>query len=299
MSYKGIDVSVWNGTIDWKKVKTAGIQFAMLRGGYGTNGKDSKFEQNYKNAKAAGIPIGVYHYSYAKTAKAAEQEAKLCLSYIKGKQLEYPVAFDIEDGSQRNLGKATITAITKAFCETVEKAGYYVAIYSNLDWLRNRLNISELSRYDIWLAQWASKPTYRGNFGMWQYANNGKVNGISGNVDMNISYKDYPRIIKSAGLNGYAKGTTTKPTAQPAKKAYSGTFPTIKSGTWLGKGNKGEQVKRLQNFLNWYGKYKLVVDGIFGTKTEAAVRAYQKAEGLTIDGQFGVKSLAKAKIVKK
>ena len=102
MSYKGIDVSVWNGTIDWKKVKTAGIQFAMLRGGYGTNGKDSKFEQNYKNAKAVGIPIGVYHYSYAKTVKAAEQEAKLCLSYIKGKQLEYPVAFDIEDGSQRN-----------------------------------------------------------------------------------------------------------------------------------------------------------------------------------------------------
>lgn len=297
MSYKGIDVSYWNGNIDWTKVKAAGIQFAMLRGGYGTNGKDSKFEQNYKGAKTVGVPMGVYHYSYAKTVEAAKQEAKFCLSYLKGKQFEYPIAFDIEDSSQRNLGKATITAITKAFCETVEKAGYYVAIYSNLDWLRNRLDLNILKSYDIWLAQWASKPTYSGSFGMWQYADNGKLNGISGNVDMNISYKDYATLIKAAGMNGYKKAT--KPTVQTTKKAYSGKLPSIKNGMWLGVGDKGEQVKRLQSFLNWYSNYKLIVDGIFGAKTEAAVKAFQKAEGLTVDGQFGVKSLAKAKTIKK
>lgn len=299
MSYKGIDVSAWQGVIDWAKVKAAGIQFAMLRGGYGrTAGQvDGKFERNYKNAKAVGMPIGVYHYSYATTAEQAKKEAEFCLSYLKGKQFEYPIAFDIEDASQRNLGKATITSITKAFCDTVAKAGYYVMIYSNLDWLRNRLDMNTLKAYDIWLAQWASKPTYSGSFGMWQYSDAGRVNGISGNVDMDIAYKDYLSIIKAAGLNGYKK--TTTPTTTLTKKAYSGEYPTIKSGTWLGVGSKGEQVKRLQKYLNWYGNYQLAVDGIFGVKTQAAVRAFQKAGGLTVDGQFGVKSLAKAKTIKK
>jgi GH25 family lysozyme M1 (1,4-beta-N-acetylmuramidase) len=221
MATKGIDVSKWQGNIDWAKVKAAGIEFAMLRGGFGktTSQLDSKFEQNYRNAKAAGMPVGVYHYSYAKSVEDAKKEAQFCLSYLKGKQFEYPIAFDIEDNSQANLGKSTLTAIAKAFCEEVEKAGYYVCIYANLDWLKNRLDMIALSDYDVWVAQWASKCTYGGAYGMWQYADKGRVNGIDGFVDLDEAYKNYPNIMKSNGLNGFSKTgnqETPKPT-QPAK----------------------------------------------------------------------------------
>lgn len=292
MTYKGIDVSTWQGNIDWNKVKADKIEFAIVRGGYGTSGKDGKFEQNYKNAKAAGVPIGVYHYSYAKTIQESKKEANFCISYLEGKKFEYPIAFDIEDESQLNLSSDKLTSVVKAFCSEVQKAGYYVCIYSNLHWLKNRLNMSDLN-YDIWLAQWTSKPTYGGSIGIWQYTDKGKVKGINGNVDMDIAYKDYLKIIKSAGLNGYKKETDL------IRKRYSGLFPTIKDGTWLERGDRGENVKRLQRFLNWYGNYNLSVDGIFGEKTESAVKDFQKAERLTVDSMFGVKSLVKAKTVMK
>lgn len=216
MSVKGIDVSKYQGNIDWAKVKAAGVQFAMLRGGYGRydSQKDTKFEQNYKGAKAAGVPVGAYHYSYAKTVEQAKQEAQICLGWLKGKQFEYPIAFDIEDPSQHNLGKAALTAITNAFCETVEKAGYYVCIYASKHWLDTKLDMNALKRYDVWVAQWTSKCTYNGAYGIWQNNDIGKVNGINGRVDTDIAYKDYPQIIKAAGLNGYTK-SATKPTAAP------------------------------------------------------------------------------------
>lgn len=214
---KGIDVSKWQGNIDWKKVKTAGIEFAMLRGGYGKNSnqKDAYFEQYYKNAKAVGMPVGVYHYSYATSVEDAKKEAEFCISYLKGKQLEYPVAFDIEDKTQISLTTERRTDIVKAFCDAMEKAGYYVILYTNLDWTRTKLDMSKLTKYDVWIAQWAAQCTYTGNYGMWQYSDKGKVAGISGNVDMDYAYKDYPSIIKKAGLNGFKK-ETTKPAEKPA-----------------------------------------------------------------------------------
>lgn len=206
---KGIDVSTWQGDIDWNKVKADGIEFAMIRSSFGKENPDkqtdNKFHQNIKNAKAAGIPVGVYHYSYALSAEDAKKEADFCLSVIKGYQLEYPVAFDIEDASQLNLGKKLITDIIMAFCERVQAAGYYVSIYTNLDWISNRIDMERAKVFDVWLAQWNDKPTYSGSFGLWQYSSKGKVSGIAGNVDMNIAYYDYPSIIKNAGLNGYAK----------------------------------------------------------------------------------------------
>lgn len=206
---KGIDVSTWQGDIDWKKVKADGIEFAMLRSSFGKENiekqTDNKFHQNYKNAKAAGIPVGAYHYSYAKTVEDAKKEADFFLSVIEGCQFEYPVAFDIEDASQMNLGKKLITDIIMAFCERVQSAGYYVSIYTNLDWLTNRIDMSRAKIFDVWLAQWNDKPTYTGSFGMWQYSAKGTVNGISGSVDMDRAYLDYPEIIKGAGLNGYTK----------------------------------------------------------------------------------------------
>lgn len=216
---KGIDVSVWQGAIDWQKVKAAGIQFAMLRGGFGKNKTqvDGQFETNYKNAKAAGVPVGVYHYSYAQSVTDAEKEADFCLSMLKGKQFEYPIAFDIEDKTQRNLGKDLISQIIIAFCEKVEKAGYYVCIYANKDWLNNRIDTYCRNRFDVWLAEWTSKPTYNGQFGLWQYSSKGSVSGISGNVDLNIAYKDYPSIIKAAKLNGFTESVTApEPEKKPA-----------------------------------------------------------------------------------
>ena len=216
---KGIDVSEWQGVIDWNKVKAAGIEFAMLRCGFGKNSTqtDNYFEKNYKNAKAAGVPVGVYHYSYATTIKDAEREADFCLSLLKGKQFEYPIAYDVEDRTQAKLTVAQLSDIIRAFCGKLEKAGYFVSLYANKSWLENKIDADCRKRYDVWLAQWTSKPTYKSQFGMWQYSSKGKVNGIAGNVDMNEAYKDYPTIIKSAKLNGYNE-TVAAPAPVPEKK---------------------------------------------------------------------------------
>lgn len=205
MSKKGIDVSKWQGLIDWKKVKTAGIEFAMIRLGYGSSrGDNSKtdafFKTNIEGALAAGIDVGVYFYSYALNAAAAAKEAAYVVSVLAPykDRLRYPVAYDIEDESQRNLGKAVLTAMVEAFCTAIESAGYYASFYANLDWCSNRLDMNTLKRFDLWLAQWASKASTKYAHGMWQYTSSGSVNGISGNVDMNTAIKDYPAIIGSA-----------------------------------------------------------------------------------------------------
>jgi len=227
---KGIDVSYAQSAVDWHAVKAAGVEFAMLRSSFGWEEKekqtDAEFFANVKGAKAEGIPIGCYHYSYATTVEEAKKEAAFFLDIIKGCVFEYPVVFDIEDKCQRNLSKQLLTDIVFAFCSTVEKAGYYTAFYTNLDWIRNRLDMSRLARFDLWYAQYYGKATYTGDYGMWQCANDGKVNGISGNVDRDIAYKNYPAIMKAAGLNGYKKSTPATPTNTTlkvgAKVQYSG-----------------------------------------------------------------------------
>lgn len=222
-----IDVSSWQPTIDYAKVakNTKGAILRCGRTGYGTaksKEKDSCFEKHYAGFKKAGVPVGVYYYSCATSIEEAKEEAKLVLEILKGKKLEYPVYFDTEDNhdikgagcspvSQYSIGKAKLTEVAKAFLETIEKAGYYVGIYASKSWLENQLDMSQLKDYDVWLAQYASKPTYKGAYGMWQYSSTGKIDGISGNVDMNWCYKDYPSIIKKAGLNGYSS-TVEKPT---------------------------------------------------------------------------------------
>lgn len=209
MNLKGIDVSHHNGIIDWDKVKAAGIQFAILRCGYGRKSIkqiDRQFERNYSECKRIGMPVGVYHYSYAKTPEDARLEADFMLELITGKQFEYPVVFDIEDKGQESIGKRILTDITVAFCEKIEVAGCYVSIYSNPDWFVNKLDLERLKGYDKWLAHWVKTPKWGSEFGgLWQYSDSGKVDGIETAVDMNISYRDYPSIIKRAGLNGYGE----------------------------------------------------------------------------------------------
>lgn len=203
---KGIDVSKHQGKIDWHRVKNSGVDFAILRAGYGKydNQKDERFEENYSNAKNAGIKLGAYHYSYAKSVDDAKKEAEIFLKWISGKQFEYPVAFDVEEKSQSDKGKQFVSDVIRAFCETVEKAGYYVCVYSNKYWLDNYVDDDCKRKYDTWLAQWSDKATYGGNCGIWQYSSQGEIDGISGRVDLDESYKDYSLIIKSNGLNGFS-----------------------------------------------------------------------------------------------
>ena len=204
---KGIDVSKHQGAIDWQKVKNSGIDFAILRAGYGKyDGQtDERFEENYINAKKAGIKIGAYHYSYAKSVEDAKKEAEVFLKWIDGKRFEYPVAFDVEEKSQSDKGKQFVSDIIRAFCGIVEKAGYYVCVYANKYWLDNFIDEECKRKYDTWLAQWSEKATYDGNYGIWQYSSQGNIDGISGRVDLDESYKDYYSIIKANGLNGFSK----------------------------------------------------------------------------------------------
>lgn len=169
---KGIDVSVHNGNIDWNKVKADGIDFAILRAGYGRleKQKDEKFEQNYAGAKAAGIPIGAYWYSYAMTPEEAELEADVFLSVIKGKQFEMPVYFDLEEKKQFDLGKEKVSAIMRAFLDKVEKAGYFVGLYGSASSLTTHTADDIKTHYTIWLAHWVNQTNYSGAYGIWQYS---------------------------------------------------------------------------------------------------------------------------------
>jgi GH25 family lysozyme M1 (1,4-beta-N-acetylmuramidase) len=208
MTIKGIDVSEHQGVINWQKVKADGIQYAILRAGYGRaiSQKDKQFDNNYKGCKACGMSCGVYWYSYALTPEDAVKEAHACLEAIKGKKFEYPIYFDVEENSQFSLGKDKVSKIIQAFCDEIEKAGYWTGLYMSASPLKSYVTADVQRRYAIWVAHYGvSKPSYSGDYGMWQYSATGKVSGISGNVDLDECYIDYPALIKSAGLNGYEK----------------------------------------------------------------------------------------------
>ena len=243
MEFKGIDVSKWQGEINWEKVKASGVDFAILREGYGLQ-IDKKFKENCEKAKAVGMNIGVYHYSYASSTFDAKNEAEFCLGNISGLELEYPVCFDIEEKEMLKLSNETRTEIVKAFCEEIERAGYYATFYCNLNWLENYLNYENLKQFDLWLARWSStKPSQE--CGIWQYSSQGKIDGINGNVDLDVSYKNYPEIMKSKGLNGFK-----------IQKNYFNY--TVKKGDnlwaisekYLKSGAKYTEIKSLNNLLS-------------------------------------------------
>lgn len=202
----GIDVSAHNGAIDWAKVKKSGIEFAILRAGYGklASQKDTKFDANYAGATAAGVPVGVYWYSYAKTPDEARLEADVCISVINGRKYSYPIYFDIEEDSALKTGKDNCSAMVRAFCERLEAAGYWVGLYASRSVLQTYITDAVKNRFAVWAAEWGDKLNYTGPVGMWQKSESGRVNGISGNVDLDVCYVDYPEKIKARGLNGYA-----------------------------------------------------------------------------------------------
>ena len=195
----GIDVSKWNGTINWTAVKNSGVNYVIIRCGYrgsstGALIQDPKFKANIQGAEAAGIKVGVYFFTQAVNEVEAVEEASMTLNLIKGHKLSYPVFIDVESSGGRadKIDKNTRTAVVNAFCKTIQNAGYTAGIYANKTWFESKMNTSALSGYKIWLAQYTDKPTYTATrYDMWQYTSKGKINGISGNVDMNISYLGY------------------------------------------------------------------------------------------------------------
>lgn len=307
---KGIDISEMQGLLNesaWNKIKASGIEFVIIRVGYTGYGKakskqkDYRFENNYAMAKKVGMPIGVYWYSCAVTEEEAIEEAKLTLEYLKGKQLEYPIFIDTEDNhdiekysskSQYSIGKTALTKVVKAYCEYIEKQGNYVGIYASSSWFKNQLVDSKLSKYDHWIAQWSSsEPTE--SHGMWQYSSKGKVNGISGNVDMDYAYKDYPSIIKSQGLNGY-DAEYVEPTPQPTNpnKTIDELAQEVIDGKW---GNDKDRLNRLTEAGYNYDEVQNRVNEILHSQKEtnkSTIKINDKVKvlnNITYDGKKFIK----------
>jgi GH25 family lysozyme M1 (1,4-beta-N-acetylmuramidase)/uncharacterized protein YjdB len=195
----GIDVSKWNGTIDWTAVKNSGVNYVIIRCGYrgsstGALIQDPKFKANIQGASAAGIKVGVYFFTQAVNEVEAVEEASMVLNLVKGHKLSYPIFIDVESSGGRadGLDRNTRTAVVNAFCRTIQNGGYAAGIYANKTWFESKMNTSALSGYKIWLAQYAAAPTYKATrYDMWQYTSKGKVSGIKGDVDLNLSYLAY------------------------------------------------------------------------------------------------------------
>ena len=206
----GIDVSRWQGDFDFAKAKKEGVKFAIIKAGGADGGlyKDSKFEQNYKNAKAAKIGVGAYFFGSAKTINEAQAEAAYFAELIKGKQFDYPVFYDVE-ADEMKVGKDALTDIVWEFCAEMEKRGYWCGFYTNLDWYINHLNGAGLAaRFSFWCAAWM-KSCPREDAQMWQFGGSTNLireNTVAGVVcDQDYCFVDYPKKIKEKGLNGYGK----------------------------------------------------------------------------------------------
>ena len=198
MAIKGVDISEHNGSVNFSTLKNNGVEFVIIRLGYGsnyTNQDDKRFAENVKKAEAAGMPWGAYLYSYAKNTSMAKSEAEHALRLLNGKTPLYGVWYDVEDPQ---LSGVDVVATSQTFCDAMENAGYYAGIYASLSWLNGSLNSSKLDKYDKWVAQWNSSCTYKKAYGIWQYTDKLVIGGK--NFDGNWAYKDYPSIIKA--MNG-------------------------------------------------------------------------------------------------
>ena len=288
VNYNGIDVSKYQGNIDWAKVKAAGIKFAMVRVGYGsytgdTGVVDPYFEKNIEGAISAGVDVGCYFYSYAQSAEAAGKEAQFVLKTIekyKGKIL-YPIAYDIEDNSQAKLGKTILTNMVNAFCTAIENAGYYAMFYCNANWAKNYLNMTALARFDLWLAEWRDAPTYNGHtYNMWQKTSKGSVAGINGNVDLDVAYMDFAAVIKEKKLNGY--GTT--PAVEPVKKTVDEIATEVLAGKW---GNGADRKAKLEAAGYNYDDVQAVVNAKLGIKEETPKKSVDEIANEVLAGKWG------------
>lgn len=233
---RGIDVSEWQDTIDWAKVKKSNVDFAFVRISYGLNYMDKKYDYNMKQAEKVGMPVGTYVYSLATTTDQALKEAQLAIRKMNGYKVSYPVVYDIEYDRMRSLSSTQIANLAKAFCNEVRKAGYYPMIYCNTDWYDNKINWSKLTGYDVWLARYGdkilapSKSNYK--YTIWQstdgdgggYLNStkGLVSGIPiySTVDIDFGYVDYTKIIAPRKQTLSTYKASTKPDTSNGKTGW-------------------------------------------------------------------------------
>lgn len=275
MSQKfGIDVSHWQGDFNFARAKSnEGVEFAIIKAGGGDAGlyKDSKFETNYKKCEDCGLPKGAYFYGNAKSVAEAKKEAEYFISILSGKKYEYPVFYDVEGRMITDNDSATLTEIVKAFCSTMEAAGYWVGIYSSESFFNSEMNDGELTRYSHWVARWGKSkpaPSSGAETQMWQFGGetnlirSNKINGQT--CDQDYCYVDYPAKIKAAGLNGYSKGDSLA----PAKKSNAEIANEVIAGKW---GNGTERKERLTGAGYNYSEIQEIVNGKLGVKPKKSV----------------------------
>lgn len=281
MKKKGIDISEFQGKIskeNFQKAKKSGVEFVILRLGYtGSKTKkptlDACFEHNYKNAVAAGLPVGVYYYSLATNNRKAMEEAQFCISNIINKQITYPVYIDMEDPNyQTYCTKNTLASVCDSFCRVINENGYNAGVYASVSWFNNKIGkITE--KHTKWVAQYYKKCEYKGNYDMWQYSSLESVPGIANHTDVNYCYTNF------------------------IKPAVEIKYPKLPLRGYFKKGDRGNQVRALQILLNALLDTNIAIDGVYGEKTEKAVIKFQERYDLDVDGLFGRKSLKQAKSI--
>lgn len=286
MERKGLDISSYQKGINFDEIKSK-VDFLILRAGFtgwggdGTNkNKDSCFEDFYSKSKARGIPVGAYWYSCANTYEKGKAEAEyLYNNCLKGKQFEYPIYMDVEEDRHQQVGKSRMADAIKGFCEYLENKGYYVGIYANSNYFNNFIDTAKLSMYDKWLAVWTSnKPSFQyGDYGLWQNSSSGYISGMR--VDTDYAYKDYPTIIKKAGLNGYSKGTPETPKVEPTKKSNDEIATEVINGNW---GNGANRKNALTNAGYDYAVIQSIVNARLGVTPKPSAKYHTVVKGDTL-----------------
>ena len=287
---KGIDVSGYQGDINWNKVKNDNIEFAILKycNIYDDDQiqYDSKFENNYKNCKELNIPVGIYIYNYCNLIDNLEKNIKEILSNLSNKYFELPIFLDMEDKTILPEGKEYLSKMFNRFCEIISEKAFIPGIYANLNWLENYLDISQFSNAKIWIAQYNSECTYKKPYMIWQYSKTGKINGISGNVDLNYLYiqdkinytLEWQMVMnKTYNCNLEEDGIFGPMCKSMALKHYLYYKTPIISN---------DHVLFIQRLFNLRG-YALVEDSMFGPKCNEVTISFQEENNLTVDGCVG------------
>ena len=296
MAVNGIDVSEFQGKIDWTKVKKDGVEFAILKLGniydYDTNYKDSKFDTNYKEARKRGIKIGAYIYSYCNSVDTLKKGLKWVFEKLENKKLDLPIYLDMEDKDIQGESKASLTEQCNEFAKFVKNKDYMAGVYANVNWLKNELNPADFDKdLSVWVAQYYKKCEYTGKYDIWQYASNGNVSGINGNCDMNYLYNE--NIIKeSESIDASDKKEEKKHTidedgkwGQDTTKKAQETFGTTIDGV----------------VTDQYKIYKSQNPGLFAFEWldnpssygSELIRAIQKKVKANVDGHIGPETIKK------
>jgi len=269
---KGIDVSAHQGNINWDAVKASGIEFAIIRISYGQNTIDSKAIRNIEECIRVGMPFGVYVYSYALNVNNAINEANLVIKTLAPykNKVKFPVIIDMEDADRYKAkygmpSNDILVSICEKECLMFEDAGYYAAIYASKSWFDTKLNSSRLNRFDKWIAWWYSQASSKfdhNTYGLWQYTSSGKVNGISGNVDMNEAFKDYPSIID---------GGNSTPAQPSAPISNEPTGSTLNLAVDVMNGKYGDGDARKNNLGSRYNEVQDFINHIYSTDVNTLV----------------------------